>query len=110
MELFETLLAFALALVHPVVHLLLPALVTVLLDEVVHSQVASSYSDYDMILLNLHEDSFPSILVDSFTFSDKVHMSPHLGRRMIDVLSQFLIDHIILDRFIEDSRYSLTLL
>ena len=62
--------------------------IAVLLYELLNRQIASTNSDNDLVLLYLHEHPLLAILVDSFSFSFKFHIVPHLHWSSVDVLSK----------------------
>lgn len=79
--------------------------ITVLFKELFYSQIATTYSDNDLIFLNFHEYSFLAILINSFTFSFKAHFVADIIRHTVNEVSELLVQGIIFHRLINEGVF-----
>ena len=73
---------------------------TVLFNELLNSQIASSHSNDDAAFLNFDEQSALSVLVHAIVLSDEKHAQPSLPRTSVDEVGQMPVDRIVLDRVV----------
>lgn len=85
----EGLVLFALlSSIYKAVHLLFGRVcsssIAVLLYELFNQEVATADTDNDLIFLNLHENSFLAVFIDTLTFSLKAHLISDFEWHAID--------------------------
>ena len=69
----------------------------VLVEELVKREVATSDTDVDFILVDLHVDSLGSELVDALGLSHEHNLELLAVGIVVDILSQLLVDSIVLN-------------
>ena len=78
---------------------------SVLVEELVDGEVASAYSDVDLVLLDLDGHSLSAELVDALSLSHEHDLQLLPVREVVDVLSQTLVNGISFDRDVDsDAR------
>ena len=70
---------------------------SILIKELINGKIATTHSDFDVILLNFDGDFLCAKLVYAFTFSHKHDLKFLPLRIVVDELRQFSIDAILLD-------------
>jgi len=74
---------------------------SVLVEELVDGEVASAYSDVDLVLLDLDGDALSAELVDAFSLAHEHDLELLAVGEVVDVLGQSFVDDVALHRDVD---------
>lgn len=77
--------------------------ITILLYELLYCQVATTHSDDDLVLLDLHEYALLAVLIDALRLSLKAHLISHFIGHLVYEKGKLLIKWIVFYRVIDES-------